>query len=149
MAANSYPAGCQAILVQYAPLAHSLATASGLTMDDLRQEIALAWLEGKDPARAVPGALGLRRLPRIVDGKKRNYWRSADLHVNARRAEETVDVFGEVGEMPRPKASRGAVAAAVAADLGLGLRVAQKRLKRQRDAAKRGQGDLFMDGGGS
>lgn len=137
MAKNSYPAGCQAVLVQYAPLAHSLATASGLTMDDLRQAIVLAWLEGAEPAQAVPASLGLRRLP--------CGWVSTDLHVNARRA-ETEESFEPIEEMPRPKVRRGSVVAGVAADLGLGLRAAQKRLKRQRDAAKRGQGDLFMDG---
>mgnify|MGYP001619501848 CR=1 FL=1 len=137
MGKNLYPAACQPVLRQYAPLAHSLAQASGLSMDDLRQAIVLAWLEGAEPAHAVPASLGLRRLP--------CGWVSTDLHVNARRA-ETDEILGPIEEMPRPKARRGDVAAGVAADLGLGLRAAQKRLKRQRDAAGAGQGDLFMDG---
>lgn len=134
MAKNLYPANCQQVLVQYAPLAHSLAAASGLSLDDLRQEIALAWLSGRDPASAVPAAIGVRRLPGGA-------WRSQDLAVAATAADDI-----EPTEMPRPKARRGSVAAGVAADLGLGLRAAQKRLKRQRDAAGAGQGDLFMDG---
>ena len=69
-------------------------------------------------------------------------WRSRDLAVAATAADD----IEPTGEMPRPKARRGSVAAGVAADLGLGLRAAQKRLKRQRDAAGAGQGDLFMDG---
>jgi len=137
MAKNLYPASCQQVLVQYAPLAHTLAAASGLSLDDLRQEIALAWLAGADPAHTVPALLGLRRL---ACG-----WVSTDLHVNARRA-DTDESFEPIEELPRPKARRGDVAAGVAADLGLGLRAAQKRLKRQRDAAAAGQGDLFMDG---
>lgn len=137
MAKNRYPASCQQVLVQYAPLARSLAAASGLTLDDLRQEIALAWLGGAEPAHAVPASLGLRRL---ACG-----WVSTDLHVNARRAGDDEN-FVPTEEMPRPKSRRGSVAAGVAADLGLGLRAAQKRLKRQRDAAGAGQGDLFMDG---
>lgn len=136
MAKNSYPAACEAVLAQYAPLAHTLAQASGLTMDDLRQAIVLAWLEGAEPAHAVPALLGLRRL---ACG-----WVSTDLHVNARRASD--ESFEPIEELPRPKASRGSVAAGVAADLGLGLRAAQKRLKRQRDAAAAGQRDLFMAG---
>ena len=137
MAKNSYPAACEAVLDQYAPLCHSLATASGLSMDDLRQAIVLAWLEGAEPANAVPASLGLRRLP--------CGWVSTDLHVNARRA-ETDEILGPIEELPRPKARRGDVAAGVAADCGVGLRAAQKRLKRQRGAAELGQGDLFMDG---
>lgn len=135
MAKNLYPANCQQVLVQYAPLARSLAAASGLTLDDLRQEIALAWLSGLDPASAVPAAIGVRRLPGGA-------WRSQDLAVAATAADD----IEPPGEMPRPRTRRGSVSAGVAADLGLGLRAAQKRLKRQRDAAKRGQGDLFMDG---
>lgn len=137
MAKNSYPAACAAVLAQYAPLAHTLAQASGLGMDDLRQAIVLAWLEGAEPANAVPASLGLRRL---ACG-----WISTDLHVNARRAGDDEN-FVPTEEMPRPKVRRGSVAAGVAADLGLGLRAAQKRLKRQREAALAGQGDLFMDG---
>ena len=135
MAKNLYPASCQQVLVQYAPLAHTLAAVSGLSLDDLRQEIALAWLAGADPASAVPAAIGVRRLPGGA-------WRSRDLAVAATAADD----IEPTGEMPRPKARRGSVAAGVAADLGLGLRAAQKRLKRQRDAAGAGQGDLFMDG---
>lgn len=138
MAKNSYPAACAAVLAQYAPLAHTLVQASGLSMDDLRQSIVLAWLEGAEPAKAVPASLGLRRLSSYG-------WVSTDLHVNARRA-ETEESFEPIEDMPRPKARRGDVAAGVAADLGVGLRAAQKRLKRQRDAAGAGQGDLFMDG---
>lgn len=137
MAKNLYPVDCEAVLAKYAPLAHSLAHASGLSMDDLRQAIVLAWLEGAEPANAVPASLGFRKLARG--------WVSTDLHVNARRAGDDGS-FEPVDELPRPKARRGSVAAGVAADLGLGLRAAQKRLKRQRDAAAAGQGDLFMDG---
>lgn len=138
MAKNSYPAACAAVLAQYAPLAHTLAQASGLSMDDLRQAIVLAWLEGAEPAKAVPASLGLRRLSSYG-------WVSTDLHVNARRAENDEN-FEPTEEMPRPKVRRGSVAAGVAADLGVGLRAAQKRLKRQRDAAGAGQGDLFAEG---
>lgn len=137
MAKNIYPAACQAVLSQYAPMAHSLARASGLTLDDLRQEIALAWHAGLDPARAVPPAVGVRRLPGGA-------WRSQDLAVAATAA----DGIEPTGEMPRPKARRGEVAAGVAADCGVGLRAAQKRLKRQLGAAELGQGDLFTGGEG-
>lgn len=135
MAKNSYPAECQRTIDQFSPLAFRLAGASGLTLDDIRQELAVAWLCGQDPARAVPAAVGVRRLPSGA-------WRSRDLAVAATAADD----IEPTGEMPRPKARRGSVAAGVAADLGLGLRAAQKRLKRQRDAAGAGQGDLFMDG---
>lgn len=138
MAKNSYPAACAAVLAQYAPLAHTLAQASGLSIDDIRQELAVAWLVGQDPARAVPAALRVRRLPG-------GDWRSTDLHVAARAADLAAGVE-PVAEFPRPRSSRGAVAASVAVDAGVGLRAAQKRLKRQRDAAGAGQGDLFMDG---
>lgn len=139
MARNGYPVDCEAVLSQYGPLVHTLAQASGLSMDDIRQEVAVAWLAGQDPSAAVPAAVGVRRLGRG--------WVSQDLHVTARRAENDDAFVAPTGEMPRPKARRGSVAAGVAADLGVGLRAAQKRLKRQRDAAKRGQGDLFMAGG--
>lgn len=138
MGKNLYPAACQPVLGQYAPLAHSLAQASGLSMDDLRQSIVLAWLEGAEPAKAVPASLGLRRLSSYG-------WVSTDLHVNARRAENDEN-FEPTEEMPRPKVRRGSVAAGVAADLGLGLRAAQKRLKKQRELALAGQGDLFSGG---
>lgn len=138
MAKNSYPAACEAVLEQYAPLCHSLATAARLSLDDIRQEVAVAWLAGLDPIAAVPAAVGVRRLG--------CGWISQDLHVAASHPANDEAFVEPTGEMPRPKARRGHVAAGVAADLGLGLRAAQKRLKRQRDAAGAGQGDLFMDG---
>lgn len=135
MAKNRYPAECQQVLSQYAPLAHTLAHASGLSMDDIRQELAVAWLVGQDPARAVPAAVGVRRLPGGA-------WRSQDLAVAATAADD----IEPTGDVPRPKARRGSVSAGVAADLGLGLRAAQKRLKKQRELALAGQGDLFSGG---
>jgi hypothetical protein len=134
MAKNSYPVECQRTINQFSPLAARLASASGLSLDDLRQEIAAAWVAGLDPRQAVPAAVRVRRLR---DGS----WRSQDLAVAARLAAsgETVEPSGE---MPTPKSARGHLTASIAADAGIGRRAAQKRIKRQHDAAKR-QGDLF------
>lgn len=140
MAKNSYPAECQRAINKFSPLAARLAAASDFTLDELRQEIAVAWLTGLDPSAAVPAAIGVRRL------YGRDDWMSQDLHVAARRAENDEN-FEPSEEMPRPKARRGSVAAGVAADCAVGLRAAQKRLKRQRDAAEQGQRDLFGSDG--
>lgn len=147
MAKNSYPPDCQAVIDQFSPAAGRWAVAGALELDDVRQAIAQCWWTGEDPAVAVPKMLGLRSLPRIVDGKKKNFWRSSDLHVAARS--ELVDDLEPIGEMPRPKASRGSVVDGIVADADgtIGRRAAQKRLKRQRDAAARGQGDLFCGEG--
>lgn len=136
MARNTYPLECQRTIDQFFPLAARLAVESGLTLDDLRQEIAVAWLVGLDPRAAVPAAVGVRRL------HGSNEWKSKDLHVAARRAgnEDNLEAFSE---MPRPKPARGSVTAEIAADAGVGLRAAQKRLMRQRERAA--QGDLFSD----
>lgn len=147
MAKNSYPPDCQAFINQFSPAAGRWAVAGAQELDDVRQAIAQCWWTGDDPAVAVPKMLGLRSLPKIVNGKKTNFWRSTDLHVAARCA-DLADDLEPAGEMPRPKARRGAVAAGVAADCGVGLRAAQKRLKRQREAAELGQGDLFTGGEG-
>ncbi len=142
MAKNSYPPDCQAVIDQFSPAAGRWAVAGAYELDDVRQAIAQCWWTGEDPAVTVPKMLGLRSLPIIVNGKKKNNWWSKDLHVVARSAEHDDDIE-PAGDMPRPKARRGSVAAGVAADCAVGLRAAQKRLKRQRDAAERGQGDLF------
>ena len=134
MGKNIYPAGCQHTIDQFSPLAVRLAGASGLTLDDIRQEIAVAWLAGLDPAAAVPAAIGVRRLPGGV-------WRSQDLAVAAK----TADDVEPTEEMPRGKARRGSVVDGIIADADgkIGRRTAQKRLARQREAGARGQGDLF------
>lgn len=149
MAKNSYPAECQHAIEQFSPLAVRLAGASGLTLDDIRQEIAAAWLAGLDPRAAVPAAVGVRSLRRLRGKKWEKEWKSEDLHVAARCA-ELADDLEPTEEMPRPKARRGSVVDGIVADAGgtIGRRAAQKRLKRQREAAELGQGDLFTGGEG-
>lgn len=131
---NSYPLECQRTIDQFSPLAVRLAAASGLTLDDIRQEIAAAWLAGLDPAAAVPAAIGVRRLPGGA-------WRSQDLAVSATAADDVEPT----AEMPRAKVRRGSVVDGIVADSDgkIGRRAAQKRLARQREAGARGQGDLF------
>lgn len=134
MGKNIYPASCQHTIDQFSPLAVQLARASGLTLDDIRQEIAVAWFSGVDPAAAVPAAIGVRRL---LGG----LWRSQDLAVSAKAADDVEPTE----EMPRVKPRRGSVVDGIIADADgkIGRRAAQKRLARQREAGARGQGDLF------
>lgn len=133
---NLYPADCQRTIDQFSPLAACLAAASGLTLDDLRQEIALAWLAGDDPARSVPRSLGVRRL-------QSGRWVALDPAVYGG---EFVDEVIDCDAVALPlRDERGSLTRGIATDGYIGLRAAQKRLKRQRDAAAI-QGDLFGRG---
>lgn len=129
---KGYPSECLAALNRNLGFAIDLAWASGYELESVQGEIVAAVCAGEDPRKAVPATLGVRRLR---DGK----WRSFDLHVIAR--------FNEVAEsniadMPAPKQRRSAFVAGLAVDQGIGLRAAQKRVKRMLDQSRR-QGDLF------
>jgi hypothetical protein len=132
---DKYPAPCASVLAQFAPAVPLWAAASGFTKDDVRQEITLAVLAGEDPARAVPTALGIRK----VGGP----WRPIDATVWAGSYNFTLDTDSINGEpsaaMPAPRFARGNMAAGISADSGIGLRAAQKRLKRQRDLFELGR----------
>lgn len=130
-----YPPECARLIEDFRPVSAAWAAAAGVTLDDVRQELARAWLAGEDPRGSVPRALGLRKIGAV--------WRSEDLAVVARAAE--LDPEAEPAcEMPTPKPARGHLTAAIMADAGgkIGRRAAQKRLKRARELAQR-QGDLF------
>ena len=143
--ANRYPAACQAVINQFSGGAVSWATAAGVSLDDVRQLIAVAWLQNEDPARSVPRALGLRRLRAAKNGgQEKGSWVALDPTVcRAALMEETASA--EDGLLPL-RDQRGGLTRGIANDEGIGLRAAQKRLKRQRDLAAI-QGDLFARGG--
>lgn len=129
---KGYPAECLAALNRNLGFAIDLAWASGYPLDDVQSEIVGAVWAGEDPRKAVPAVLGVRRLPN-------GQWLSADLHVIARF---NAVAEGNVTDMPAPKQRRSAFVAGLAVDQGIGLRAAQKRVKRMLDQSRR-QGDLF------
>ena len=132
MAKNLYTPDIQAVLERDEGFLVALAFASHYPIEDLRQDVAEAMLAGKNIHRAVPAALGVHRFP---DG----FWRSMDLHVIARFNEVVED---NIADMPAPKQRRSALVAGLAIDQGIGLRAAQKRVKKMLDQSRR-QGDLF------
>lgn len=127
-----YPAACLAELERNTGFAIDLCWASGYPLYDVQREMLAAVWAGEDLRKTVPPRLGVRRLPT-------GQWLSADLHVIARfnaAAEQNIV------EMPAPKRRRSALVAGLAVDQGIGLRAAQKRVKKMLDEARR-QGDLF------
>ncbi len=143
MAKNRYPADCQRLINQFAGGAASWAAAADVSIDDVRQAIAIAWLQREDPERVVPAALGIRKL-RGRRNDERRRWVAKDPTIS--RGELQDDAFGNDERLLPLRDARGSLTRGIANDAGIGMRAAQKRLKRQRDAAVRGQGDLF-DGG--
>lgn len=133
---KGYPAECLAALNRNLGFAIDLAWASGYPLDDVQSEIVGAVWAGEDPRKAVPAVLGVRRLPN-------GQWLSADLHVIARF---NALVEGDITDMPTPKQRRSALVAGLSVDQGIGLRAAQKRVKKMMERA--GQGDLFAGGEG-
>jgi hypothetical protein len=129
---EGYPATCLAALERNRGFAVDLAWASGYLLEDVQREILGSVLAGEDPRKRVPARLGVRRLPS-------GQWLSVDLHVIARF---NAAVEGNITDMPAPKRRRSAVVAGLAVDQGIGLRAAQKRVKKMLDQARR-QGDLF------
>jgi hypothetical protein len=132
---EGFPAGCLAELKRNRGFAIDLAWASGYLLEDVQREILGAVWAGEDLRSAVPARLGVRRL-------SSGQWLSADLHVIARF---NPVAEGSITEMPTPKRRRSALVAGLAVDQGIGLRAAQKRVKKLLDQSRR-QGDLF--GGG-
>jgi len=128
---EGYPATCLAELDRNRGFAIDLAWASGYLLEDVQREILGAAWAGEDLRKAVPARLGVRRLPN-------GQWLSVDLHVIARF---NAVAEGNIAEMPVPKQRRSALVAGLAVDQGIGLRAAQKRVKKMMERAA--QGDLF------
>ncbi len=68
---------------KFSRVARAWAAAAGLELGDVQAQIALAVLTGEDPARAVPAALGIRKLC--------NSWRSKDLSISCLEINEEID----------------------------------------------------------
>jgi hypothetical protein len=136
-----YPLACRQVLAAFGSAAPRWAASSGLTLDDVLQELALAALAGADPARAVPAALGIRRLP---GGR----WVALD---------PLAHPFSDADEMGETLAAEGEAGAEVGEEQGIGgtadiaarLRVTRRRAQ-QLAAAQRSRvaacGDLFAGG---
>lgn len=138
---NAYPAQIAAAIDAFAPVSGVWASAAGLTLDDVRQELAAAVLAGHDPAAAVPRALGIRRIG--------GAWRSMDPAAMAGELGDfdaaTDDGASLVDDATGIAAALAGGSAAVAARCGVGVRAAQLRIVAQ--AARFDQaGDLFAKG---
>lgn len=141
MMRNAYPHEIQQTIAAFSPVAGAWATASGLTLDDVRQELAAAVLAGLDPAAAVPRALGIRRVA--------GAWRSCDPAAAAGELGD-FDAVSEDDELLGEDASGIAVALAggseaVAGRCGVGRRAAQMRIAAQAERFAL-SGDLFVGG---
>lgn len=138
------PPEIAAAISAFTPVSGAWATACGLELDDVRQEIAVAILVGEDPARAVPRTLRIRRVGGV--------WRSLDLLPAAGELGNHDVVFGDE-EAPLCDDDSGIAAAIaggsdhVAARCGVGRRAAQLRLRAQL-ARFEAAGDLFAVVGG-
>ncbi len=138
---NAYPEQIQQTISAFAPVAGAWAAASGLALDDVKQELAAAVLAGLDPAAAVPRALGIRRVA--------GAWRSTDPAALAGGLGD-FDAESEGDEFLGEDASGIALALAggseaVAARCGVGRRAAQVRIAAQA-ARFAAAGDLFSRG---
>lgn len=134
MGKNRYPHDCQQLIAEYRPVAAAWASAAVEPLDDIRQLIATAWCSGEDPAVAVPRALGLRRIG--------DRWISNNPAVYG--GEIVDEVFDGEDRLLPFRDARGGLTRGIANDEGIGLRAAQKRLKKARERAA--QGDLFGEG---
>lgn len=139
--ANRYPPGEISQRIQdFAPVAGAWAAASGLTLEDVRQELALAAIAGLDPAAAVPRALGIRRVGGV--------WRSMDPAAMAAELDGVVDTASTDEPACAADDSSGIALAlaggslAVATRCGVGLRAAQLRIAAQAERFA-AAGDLF------
>lgn len=133
-----YPPKIQQTITAFAPVAGAWASASGLTIEDVRQELAVAVLAGVDPAAAVPRALGIRRVA--------GAWRSCDPAAAAGELGD-FDAVSKDDELVGEDASGIALALAggseaVAGRCGVGRRAAQLRIAAQAERFAL-SGDLF------
>lgn len=140
MRLDQYPQSILETIRAFGPGAVNWAAAAGLSIDDVRQEIAVAVLAGKDPLVEVPRVLGLRKLGKV--------WRPVDAvcmsgEFDLERHDAGSDgVDGDDVEAVRGDAD-GIDDIMVRAKIG--RRAAQIRVKKQWDNLQ-AQGDLFAGG---
>lgn len=134
---DAYPLACQQAVENFSRAVPAWAAASGLTADDVRQELSLAALMGADPARAVPKALGIRRL-------QGGRWVALDpishRFVDVEELGEKLTAEGDTEEGVEEFDIGGTVE--IAARLGVTRRRAQQIVAAQRRRVDR-NGDLF------
>lgn len=129
-----------AAIAAFRPVIRVWAVAAGVEADDVRQEIAVAVWQGQDPARAVPKALGIRRL-----GKT---WHSTDAAPSAANLDsiEGLGFAAETVEKHQDPVAAGFDGingtAEIARRAGISRRAAQMRVATQCARAK-ACGDLF------
>lgn len=138
---NLYPAQIAAAIDAFAPVSGVWASAAGLTLDDVRQELAAAVLGGLDPAAAVPRALGIRRVGGV--------WRSMDPTTMAAELSDFDVCVDDLRELPEDESGIAAALVggtnAVAQRCGIGRRAAQMRVAAQAERFST-TGDLFCRG---
>ena len=134
---EKYPVGILETIHAFAAGAMNWATASGLSVDDVRQEIAVAVLAGKDPLVEVPRVLGLRKLGKV--------WRPVDAVCMAGEFDlERHDAGSDGVDGDDVEAVRGDADGIddIMARAKIGRRAAKIRVKKQWDELQT-QGDLF------
>lgn len=142
MRSRPFPPAIADAIVQFRPVLAAWATAAGLDLADVRQEIAVAVLANEDPGRAVPRALRIRMVDAV--------WRPLDALPAAFALDDRDGLVAQEEEAIPDDATGIAEALAggterVAARCGVGRRAAQMRVRAQA-ARFEGCGDLFAGG---
>ena len=146
MCLDRYPKCILEEIERFAPVLPNWAYAAGITTDDVIHDIAISFLAGEDPLRAVPKALKIRKVGGV--------WRPLDASVYAGSGDSVDEITDERenDEGILEDASGIAMALAggtdrVAERCQIGLRAAQKRVKNQQLRYAE-CGDLFAAAGG-
>lgn len=136
---DQYPSSVFKEICSFSGVTNAWARAAGLQLDDVRQEIAAACLAGLNPARAVPAALGIRRL---ANGD----WRALDPIAN-HCVEFDDDIFVQKNSDYFGRNIDADGIGDVMRRCGIGRRAAQIRVKKQwTERQKYAGADLFGEG---
>lgn len=139
---NNYPARIGHVVQRFEFVVGRWAQASGCSVEDVKQEIALSVVAGENPAAAVPRRLGIRKLPGAG-------WMSTDLTVCAAVNDcifdsERHDIALQVEQEEREENGIGGTDQ-IAHRHKISRRAAQLRCKNQRRRFDE-NGDLFEGG---